>query len=400
MSWPVVKLGDVLKNVQPGFASGKDLEDGTLQVRMNNVKPDGSWDWSKKRIVPATDKQIEKYSLEVGDVLFNATNSAEQVGKSALYSTIVENTVCFSNHFLRLRTDNKRLLPQYLVRYLSYLWRIRVFENMVDAWVNQATVRREDFLNLEIPLPPLDEQKRIAAILDKADAIRQKRKQAITLADEFLRSVFLDMFGDPVTNPKGWDTGSMADFGEFKNGLNYSRDESGVELSYIGVGDFKSHSKLESIEKLSTIQLNENPDDSYLLKDNDLLFVRSNGNRALVGRCLTVHPREKKVTFSGFCIRYRVQRTEKLNPTFVNYCMRMPSMKNAMLKGGQGANIQNINQKTLISLLLPIPPQELQKGFEDLVNQYQRFSERSLVGSNADDALFLSLSQKAFSGQL
>lgn len=284
-------------------------------------------------------------------------------------------------------------------RYLFYvLQNVRLDSKTITTSI--PGLNRDDFYDTEIPLPPIEQQKRIAEILDKADAIRQKRKQAIALADEFLRSVFLEMFGDPVTNPKGWDTGSMADFGEFKNGLNYSRDESGVELSYIGVGDFKSHSKLESIEKLSTIQLNENPDDSYLLKDNDLLFVRSNGNRALVGRCLTVHPREKKVTFSGFCIRYRVQRTEKLNPTFVNYCMRMPSMKNAMLKGGQGANIQNINQKTLISLLLPIPPQELQKGFEDLVNQYQRFSERSLVGSNADDALFLSLSQKAFSGQL
>ena len=62
-----------------------------------------------------------------------------------------------------------------------------------------------DGKSLEIPLPPLPEQKRIAAILDKADQLRQKRQQAIDLADEFLRSVFLDMFGDPVTNPKGWE---------------------------------------------------------------------------------------------------------------------------------------------------------------------------------------------------
>jgi type I restriction enzyme S subunit len=61
------------------------------------------------------------------------------------------------------------------------------------------------FWEHEIPLPPLEEQKRIVTILDKADAIRQKRQQAIALADDFLRSVFLDMFGDPVTNPKGWE---------------------------------------------------------------------------------------------------------------------------------------------------------------------------------------------------
>ena len=67
--------------------------------------------------------------------------------------------------------------------------------NLSSKWVE----------NHEIPLPPLPEQKRIAAILDKADAIRRKRRQAIKLADDFLRATFLDMFGDPVTNPKGWE---------------------------------------------------------------------------------------------------------------------------------------------------------------------------------------------------
>lgn len=296
---------------------------------------------------------------------------------------------------------DERFYPKFLKYFLTSDGFHHQFMNTV-AGVGGSLVRaRPTFVEkIEIPLPPLDEQKRIAAILDKADAIRQKRKQAIVLADEFLRSVFLEMFGDPVTNPKGWALGSMADFGGFKNGLNYSRDENGVELSYIGVGDFKSHSKLERIENLSKIQLNENPDDGYLLKDNDILFVRSNGNKALVGRCLTVHPGEHKVTFSGFCIRYRVQKIEELNPTFLNYCMRMPSMKNAMLKGGQGANIQNINQKTLTGLSLPIPPIEVQKDFESLVSRYQLFIERALDGANNDNALFSALSQKAFSGQL
>src|SRR5690606_10427539 len=66
-------------------------------------------------------------------------------------------------------------------------------------------LNRDDLYQTKIPLPPLEEQKRIAAILDKAEAIRRKRQQAIKLADDFLRSVFLEMFGDPVTNPKGWE---------------------------------------------------------------------------------------------------------------------------------------------------------------------------------------------------
>ena len=79
-------------------------------------------------------------------------------------------------------------------------------------------IRRADLENFPIPLPPLPEQKRIAAILDKADAIRRKRQQAIQLADEFLRATFLDMFGDPVTNPKGWEVQPLENLVNFKTG--------------------------------------------------------------------------------------------------------------------------------------------------------------------------------------
>ena len=91
--------------------------------------------------------------------------------------------------------------------------------------------------------PPLPEQKRIAAILDKADAIRRKRQQAIQLADDFLRAVFLDMFGDPVTNPKGWETFALADVVRKDSIITYGIVQAGEHLDggvpYIRTGDFK-----------------------------------------------------------------------------------------------------------------------------------------------------------------
>ncbi len=398
MSWPVVKLGDVLKNVQPGFASGKDLEDGTLQVRMNNVKPDGSWDWSKKRIVPATDKQIEKYSLEVGDVLFNATNSAEQVGKSALYSTIVENTVCFSNHFLRLRTDNKRLLPQYLVRYLSYLWRIRVFENMVDAWVNQATVRREDFLNLEIPLPPLDEQKRIAAILDKADAIRQKRKQAITLADEFLRSVFLDMFGDPVTNPKGWEEPILSDIADVRSGVTKGKklkEGTGITLPYMRVANVQDgYLDLSSIQ---TITVSEKDAEKCKLLRGDILLTEG-GDPDKLGRGHVWNGEIDNCIHQNHIFSVRVKDEDYVRPAFLSAVIGSQRGKRYFLKvGKQTTGIATIN-KTVLSEFCPIvPPLELQDSYLKIASRIKRMQTRKHYH---EVTLFPSLSQKAFSGQL
>ncbi|MCP6385194.1 restriction endonuclease subunit S, partial [Klebsiella pneumoniae] len=84
--------------------------------------------------------------------------------------------------------------------------------------------------NFEIPLPPFEEQKRISDILDKVDGIRQKREQAIKIADDFLRATFLDIFGDPVKNPKRWGVTSLLEYGSFKNGMNFSKGESGTTL--------------------------------------------------------------------------------------------------------------------------------------------------------------------------
>ena len=274
-----------------------------------------------------------------------------------------------------------------------------ILESMAPA-TTVAIVNKSNFEALEIPLPPLDEQKRIAAILDKADTIRQKRKQAIELADEFLRSVFLDMFGDPVTNPKGWEVSTLNNFGSFKNGMNFSKDEVGNQLYCIGVGDFKSFDRICGTSRLSTINLNEIPDNGYLLQDNDLLFVRSNGNKALVGRCVSVHPGSEEVTFSGFCIRYRIELVELLDADFVNYCLRIPSMKHAMLKGGQGANIQNINQQILSNLQIPVPPIELQKKYATLVASFRDLQEKLTSNQLVSLEAFNSLSQQAFSGQL
>ncbi|EML5216271.1 restriction endonuclease subunit S [Vibrio vulnificus] len=398
MSWPMVELKKLVLKVDKWNPVKDGGDDQITYIDLSSVDKDSKAikyeDVQKIQasLAPSRARQL----VDSADILVATVRP--NLNGVALVSSDYQGATA-STGYCVLRPNNKLLDSKYLFYWVQT-------ESFVSDMMAKATganypaVSDKIVKESQIPLPPIDEQKRIAAILDKADAIRQKRKQAIALADEFLRSVFLDMFGDPVTNPKGWVLGSMADFGGFKNGLNYSRDENGVELSYIGVGDFKSHSKLDCIENLSKIQLNENPDDGYLLKDNDILFVRSNGNKALVGRCLTVHPGKHKATFSGFCIRYRVQKIEELNPTFLNYCMRIPSMKNAMLKGGQGANIQNINQKTLTGLMFPIPPIELQKDFESLVRRYQVFIERALDGANNDTALFASLSQKAFSGQL
>ncbi|HBI3712010.1 TPA: restriction endonuclease subunit S [Vibrio parahaemolyticus] len=391
MSWPLVKLGEVapskaLKN--PVVLSN----DNVWQLNLDMVESNSGRIINKLK-APLSEAGSSTHWFDERHVLYSKLrpylNKVVLPDEQGLATT----------ELVPMLPDPEKLDRRYLVHYL----RSKQFVSWISDQVAGAKMPRVSmkiFWDHEIPLPPLAEQKRIAAILDKADAIRQKRKQAIELADEFLRSVFLDMFGDPVTNPKGWEVSTLAAYGNFKNGMNYSKDEVGKELYCIGVGDFKSFDRICGTSALSKIQLNELPDSGYLLQENDLLFVRSNGNKELVGRCLSVHPGNEDVTYSGFCIRYRIDNKECLDANYVNYCLRIPSMKHLMLKGGQGANIQNINQKILSELPFTIPPIELQKEFASIVIKYRSSVDRVLENDTFTKELFNALSQQAFSGQL
>lgn len=392
-AYPIVKLSSITDKVDYGLtASAADRPEGPRFLRITDLQND-SVNWDEVPSCECSPTDLIKFSLNIGDIVFARTGAT--TGKSFLIRELPEQSV-FASYLIRVR-------PKGTVDplYLSYFFRSDVYWTQIRSMAEGAAqpgVNSSKLKELKVPLPPLAEQKRIAAILDKADALRRKRQQAIELADQFLRSVFLDMFGDPVTNPKGWPLESLTDFGQFKNGLNYSKSESGHNVYCIGVGDFKAFDRLVGVDALSSIQLDELPDEGYLLEDGDLLFVRSNGNKALVGRCLTVHPNENNVTFSGFCIRYRPADRDQLNSDYLNYCMRMPSMKNAMLKGGQGANIQNISQKTLSSLLIPLPPAELQRKFAHVVQNFRAAQEKAHKAFEKGNDLFNSLSQQAFAG--
>ena len=134
----------------------------------------------------------------------------------------------------------------------------------------------------------------------------------------------------------------------------------------LGVGDFKDFSVIDGTDHLPMISLNESPPDESMLRDGDIVFVRSNGNKALVGRCLVVYPHNTPTTYSGFCIRYRLT-CNVVNTTYILHVLKTKSMREKM--AGRGANIQNLNQQILASLDIPLPPLDMQEQFAAFVAQ-------------------------------
>ncbi|MFH6838486.1 restriction endonuclease subunit S [Providencia sp. 2024EL-00732] len=268
---------------------------------------------------------------------------------------------------------------------------------------NQAvmgkTLNSKSLADIEIPLPPLDDQIRIAYLLGKVERLITQRKQHLQQLDGLLKSIFLEMFGDPVRNEKGWTISSLSKYGLFKNGLNFTKGENGVKVRYLGVGDFKSKAELQDFDSLAFIELNEQPTDDYFLHDGDLLFVRSNGNKELVGRCMAVYPGTTKVTYSGFCIRFRIT-SSSLQATYIAHLFRSTAFRSVLLQGGQGANIQNINQKILSCLSIPIPDERLQNQFATIVEKVERLKYRYQQSLTDLECLYSALSQQIFNGEL
>ena len=177
-NWCWKKLSDVIAESQPGFASGQRDSKGVIQLRMNNVDTRGYLVWDEYLRVPADNAMIEKFRLKSGDIVFNNTNSTELVGKSALF-TGYDEPVVYSNHFTRLRVKSNLAVPAFIAFWLISKWQAKIFEKICNRWIGQSAVKNDKLLKLEIPLPPLDEQRRIATRLkEQLAAVESARKAA------------------------------------------------------------------------------------------------------------------------------------------------------------------------------------------------------------------------------
>jgi type I restriction enzyme, S subunit len=398
MSWPMVKLTEVAE-VNPRCPKDIDENQVVSFVAMASASEEGLLLNEESRVLKDTKKGFTYF--ERNDVLLAKITPCFENGK-ALRPNQISNKVGFgSTEFHVLRANVDKLDPTYL---FYMLWNDAFRFIGVNAMAGAAGQKRvgTPFLKqLEIPLPPLAEQKRIAEILDKADAIRQKRQQAIKLADEFLRSVFLEMFGDPVTNPKGFPIKVLSElYVDPKNGTKcgpfgsaLKREEfvdkgipvwnmDNISLS----GNFKDEPKLwVTEEKFEEI-------DAYSVTDGDVIISRA----GTVGKMGVVRTKYLNSLISTNLIRVRF--SEDLLPEYFVALMTYCKGRVGRLKTGPDGSFTHMNTGILDKLEFPYPPIELQEKFLKLLADTERYLDK--ISPNQFSELFESLSQKAFSGQL
>jgi type I restriction enzyme S subunit len=250
---------------------------------------------------------------------------------------------------------------------------------------------------IEIPLPPLAEQKRIAAILDKADAIRRKLQQSLRLSDDFLRSVFLDMFGDPVANPKGWPIVTIRDL-LVATAYGTSKKASEAEgqfpclrmnnITYSGGWNFTS---------LKYVDLNKNEQSKNLVHAGQLLFNRTN-SKELVGKT-AVYRRQEPMAFAGYLVRGIAN--SQADTEYISAYLNLPHGK-AVLQGmcKNIIGMANINAEEFKSIRIQKPPVTLQKQFAAVVHSTELKKTTLNKFITESETLFSSLQQRAFRGEL
>ena len=297
---------------------------------------------------------FEKYEVLYGDILI--AMSGATTGKVGIN---------YNDEVLYLNQRVGKIVPRenIIQRYLFYYLKTNAAKSLsIAQGVAQPNLSTQQINSFVLPVPPLSEQQRIVSELDLLSSIIEKKKAQLKEYDQLAQSIFYDMFGDPVTNEKGWEVEYFGDIASFKNGLNYHPKEDGFQIKCIGVGDFQDYRELRDFKLIKDYSIDEVIDESYYLKDGDIIIVRSNGSKELVGRNMIVYPQDKKVTYSGFCIRCRLNSSSIL-PVVLNRILSDRGTMMVLRQEGRGCNISNINQKILSSLPIILPPLPLQQSF-------------------------------------
>lgn len=281
-------------------------------------------------------------------------------------------------------------------KYLYYFCKQFDF-NRLNTTVTIPSLTKANLLDVKIPLPPLAEQRRIAAILDKADAIRRKRQQSLELVDNLLKSVFLNMFGDPVTNPKGWE--------KVRVGTLLKNIEAGWSAN--GVARIKQHGEL-AVLKVSAVTYGVFDENEYKVIESgtsiqkhiypqkgDLLFSRANTRELVGATCLIFNDYPDLLLPDKL---WKLHFNEKTNNYYMKFALSSADARGQMTgeSTGTSGSMYNISMEKLKNIRVCLPPVVLQNKFAAIAESMEASRCILRQANNEADNTFKSLQQSFF----
>ena len=375
MSWPVVSLLEALASaevfVDGDWVESKD-QDPAGDVRLVQLADvgDGRYiDKSNRFLTSAKARELRCTFLKPGDVML--ARMPDPLGRACIFpgdskSAVTVVDVCI------IRPDAQG----HDARWLMHCLNAPACRNQIAdfaAGTTRSRISRGNLGKIRIPLPPLPEQRRIADVLERAEALRSKRRTALAQLETLTQAIFLDMFGDPATNPKGWPTAPLGDLIKLKSGEFLPASEMAEAGEYPVLGG-------NGINGFH---------DRYMFEQPQIII----GRVGVYCGCVHASPRNSWVTDNALFVS---ERSPRLNFEYLFHALIHARLNQYASRSGQPL----VSGSRIYPVRILVPPIDLQKDFEIRLATTDRLRSHSHASSAQLDSLFAALQHRAFRGEL
>ena len=366
-------------------------EGAVVCMRTKNVQV--TLDASDLIAVPSSLVKNPEKMLSAGDILVSSANSWNLVGKCCQVPKLQYPSTA-GGFISILRPKTKKLKSSYLYRWFSSNVVQRKLRSFANQTTNISNLDHKRTLELQIPLPSPAEQKRIARIMDAADALRAKRRESLAQLDTLLQSTFLDMFGDPVTNPMGWDTSAIGEVGEVVTGNTPSRKRPeyyGKDIEWIKSDNINHPSFVltEAEERLSVAGKAA----ARTTPKGSILVTCIAGSPSCIGNAAIA---DREVAFNQQINAFMPGKRITLWFAFGVFWVGKRLVQGASTNSMKGM----VSKSAFSGISIPIPPMSLQNCFAAIAKSVERHKASQRAHLAELDTLFASLQSRAFRGDL
>ena len=382
-----IRIGDAC-DILNGYAfkSDKYVHTGIRVMRIANVQK-GYIEDNTPVFYPIDTLGIEKYMLQEGDLLISLTGNVGRVAfvqKDMLPAALNQRVAC-----LRIKTDKIKKT------YLFHILNSSFFERQciqVSNGVAQKNMSTEWLKDYEIPVYSIENQIKISTVLDAIRKIINTRNEELAKLDDLIKARFVEMFGDPIMNPKGWEVVTIGDIvTEVRYGTSKPAIEDG-KYPYLRMNNLTAGGHLD-LNDLKYIDIPDDEIEKCVVRKGDVLFNRTNSIE-LVGKT-AVFDLPADMVIAGYIIRVRLNH--RLLPEILSQYMNLEAIKDILRSMAKGAvNQANINAQELQSIKVYIPDMELQKQFVEMKKQVTKSKVVVQKALDETQLLFDSLMQQYF----
>ena len=393
---PLSNLVSVMRN---GTTAEQNQEGRGLPVSRIETIADGTINPLKVRYVEFSDADVNRWRLMTGDILLSHINSIEHIGKSAIYKGY-PNVLIHGMNLLLIRADTSRVIPEYLhfgLRSAGVRAHIRA---QCKRAVNQASINQKELGAIELPVPLLSEQRRLVDILSRAEGIVRLRREAQKKAAELIPALFLDMFGDPATNPKGWQVKKLGELAaKEKYAIKAGPFGSALKKEFYVPCGYKIYGQEQVIRD------NLDYGDYYISEEKyrELENCRVQAHDLLIslvgtfGKISIVPDKFEAGIINPRLMKITLDRSRVL-PVFLKVLLTSKSMRERIESVSHGGTMSIVNVGIMKELDIVVPPLDMQATFEDHYQDAVSIRGQQTTATQKAEATFDALLARTFGG--